>query len=92
MKVLINEKRYITITEAEAYFSIGRKTLRIFAEEHPELAFFYGNRWLFSRERMEKHLATYGLGKGPTQKQSDQVLDPYEENDIASIWDGFYDE
>ena len=40
MKVPINEKRYITITEAEAYFSIGRKTLRVFAEEHPELAFF----------------------------------------------------
>ena len=54
--------------------------------------FFYGNRWLFSRERMEKHLATYGLGKGNPQKQSDQVLDPYEENDFAFTWNGFYDD
>jgi hypothetical protein len=38
VKVPINEKRYITITEAEEYFSIGRKALRVFAAEHPELA------------------------------------------------------
>ena len=79
MSIPINEKCYITIKEAAEYFSIGKKTLRVFALEHPDLAFFHGNRWLFSRERMEKHLATYGLGKGAPQKQSEQVLDPYEE-------------
>ena len=41
---------------------------------------------------MEKHLATYGLGKGNPQKQSDQVLDPYDENDFAFTWNGFYDD
>ena len=64
MKVPIHEKRYITITEAEEYFSIGRKTLRVFAAEHPELAFFHGNRWLIFRKGMEEHLAKHGLGKG----------------------------
>ena len=82
MRVPINEKRYISTIEAEEYFSRGRKTLRVFAVEHPDLAFFHGNRWLFFREGMEKHLATYGLGEGTPQKQSDKVQDPYEEDDF----------
>ena len=90
-RVPINEKRYISTIEAEEYFSIGKKTLRVFAAEHPDLAFFHGNRWLFLREGMEKHLATYGLGEGTPQKQSDKVQDPYEEDDFKFDWNGFYD-
>ena len=93
MKVPITEKRYITTTEAAEYFSLGIKALRDFAVEHPDLAFFHGNRYLFFREGMEKHLATYGLGKGNPQKQSNQVLDPYEKDDCEFDWNGFfYDE
>ena len=88
MKVPINEKRYITITEAEAYFSIGRKTLRVFAEEHPELAFFYGNRWLIFREGMEEYLKKYGLGEGDGPKKPKLDLDPDE--DDCCDWNGFY--
>lgn len=89
MRVPINEKRYISTIEAEEYFSIGRKTLRDFAATHPGLAFFHGNRWLFFREGMEKHLATYGLGEGTPQKHSDQILDAYEEDEFEFDWGGY---
>ena len=43
MSIPINQKRFITIVEAEEYFSIGRKSLQAFAANHPDLAFLHGN-------------------------------------------------
>ena len=80
MSILINQKRFITIVEAEEYFSIGRKSLRAFAAKHPDLAFLNGNRWLIFREGMEKHLVTYGLGEGDGSKKSERDLDPDEDD------------
>lgn len=90
MSIPINQKRLITIVEAEDYFSIGRKALRVFAAKHPELAFLHGNRWLIFREGMEKHLATYGLGTGKEAKKEDLDLDS-DENDYFD-WGSFYGE
>lgn len=89
MKVPINEKCFLTTTEAAEYFSIGKKTLRVFAAVHPELAFFHGNRWLISREGMEEHLKMYGLGEGDGAEKPELDLDSDEEDYFD--WNGFYD-
>ena len=88
MKVPINEKYLITITEAAMYFSMGRKKLYNFAAEHPDLAFHCGNRWLFYRERMEQYLAIYRLGPGPGTKKVDLDIDS-DENELYE-WDGCF--
>ena len=75
MKIPVNEKRLITITEAEAYFSIGKKTLRDFAVTHPDMAIFHGNRWLIFREEMEHYLKCYGLGEKDERKQQNSEWD-----------------
>ena len=87
MSIPINQKRFITIVEAEEYFSIGRKSLRAFAAKHPDLAFLHGNRWLIFREGMEKHLATYGLGEGTGTEKPELDLDPDEDDYLD--WNGF---
>lgn len=89
MKVPINEKRYITTTEAAEYFNIGRKTLRFFAEGHPELAFFHGNRWLIFREGMEEYLKKYGLGEDDGKKKPKLDLEP-DDSDYFD-WNGSYE-
>ena len=63
MNIPINQKCFITIVEAEEYFSIGRKSLRAFAAKHPELAFLHGNRWLIFREGMEKQSGHLWTGR-----------------------------
>ena len=73
MKVPINQKYMLTITEAYEYFGIGRKIVRRFVAEHPELAIHNGNRWLIFREEMENHLKHYGLGK--IDERNQQNLD-----------------
>ena len=75
MKIPVSEKRLITITEAEEYFSIGKKTLRAFAATHPDLVIFYGNRWLFFREEMENYLKRYGLGEKDGREQQNPDCD-----------------
>ncbi len=57
MKIPLNEKYTLTITEAAAYFGIGIKKLRRLAEEH-KAAFTVksGNRRLIIRHKMEKYL------------------------------------
>ena len=71
MRIPVNEKHLITITEAEAYFSIGKKSLRDFAVTHPDMVVFHGNRWLIFREEMENYLKQYGLDKKDGRKQQD---------------------
>ena len=53
MKVPINQKFMLTITEASEYFGIGEKVLRKFAVDHQEISIRYGNRWRIIREKME---------------------------------------
>lgn len=57
MKIPLNEKYTLTITEAAAYFGIGIKKLRRLAEENKS-AFTVksGNRRLIIRHKMEKYL------------------------------------
>lgn len=57
MKIPLNEKYTLTITEAAAYFGIGIKKMRRLAEEY-KTAFTVksGNRRLIIRHRMEKYL------------------------------------
>ena len=90
MKVPINQKYMLTITEAYEYFGIGRKIVRRFVAEHPELAIHNGNRWLIFREEMENYLKRYGLGK--IDKRNQRNLDrnsnyqnfQYEDYDFGS--------
>ena len=63
MKVPINQKYMLTITEASEYFGIGVKVLRKFAADHQEISIRYGNRWRIIREKMENYLASVDLGK-----------------------------
>ena len=45
MKVPINQKYMLTITEAAEYFGMGTKVLRKFAADHQEVSIRYGKRW-----------------------------------------------
>ena len=63
MKVPINQKYMLTITEASEYFGIGEKVLRKFAADHQEISIRYGNRWRIIREKMEDYLTRVGLGE-----------------------------
>ena len=63
MKVPINQKFMLTITEASEYFGIGEKVLRKFAVDHQEISIRYGNRWRIIREKMEDYLVRVGLGE-----------------------------
>ena len=63
MKVPINQKFMLTITEASEYFGIGEKVLRKFAVDHQEISIRYGNRWRIIREKMEDYLVRFGLGE-----------------------------
>ena len=51
MKVPINQKFMLTITEASEYFGIGEKVLRKFAVDHQEISIRYGNRWRIIRKK-----------------------------------------
>ena len=42
MKVPINQKFMLTITEASEYFGIGERVLRKFAADHQEISIRYG--------------------------------------------------
>ena len=63
MKVPINQKYMLTITEASEYFGIGAKVLRKLAADHQEISIRYGNRWRIIREKMEHYLASFDHGK-----------------------------
>ncbi len=63
MKVPINQKFMLTITEASEYFGIGEKVLRKFAVDHQEISICYGKRWRVIREKMEDYLVRVGLGE-----------------------------
>ena len=49
MKVPIHEKYMLTTAEAAEYFSIGTKQIRKILLEHPEIAIWYGNKWIAGR-------------------------------------------
>ena len=51
MKVPINQKYMLTITEASEYFGIGAKVLRKLAADHQEISIRYGNRWRIIRKK-----------------------------------------
>ena len=63
MKVPINQKFMLTITEASEYFGMGEKVLRKFAVDHQEISIRYGNRWRIIREKMEDYLVRVGFGE-----------------------------
>ena len=63
MKVPINQKFMLTITEASEYFGRGEKVLRKFAVDHQEISIRYGNRWRIIREKMEDYLVRVGFGE-----------------------------
>ena len=69
MKVPINQKYMLTITEASEYFGIGVKALRRLAAEHQEISIRYGNRWRIIREKTEDYLARFGLGEEDTKRE-----------------------
>ena len=69
MKVPINQKFMLTITEASEYFGIGEKVLRKFAVDHQEISIRYGNRWRIIREKMEDYLVRVGLGEEGTKRE-----------------------
>ena len=68
MKVPINQKFMLTITEASEYFGIGEKVLRKFAANHQEISIRYGNRWRIIREKMEDYLERVGFGEEGTKR------------------------
>ena len=68
MKVPINQKFMLTITEASEYFGMGEKVLCKFAVDHQEISIRYGNRWRIIREKMEDYLARVGLGEEGTKR------------------------
>ncbi len=53
MKVPINQKFMLTITEAAEYFGMGTKVLRKFAADHQEVSIRYGKRWRIIREKYQ---------------------------------------
>ena len=63
MKVPINQKFMLTITEASEYFGIGEKVLRKFAADHQEISIRYGNRWRIIRGKMEDYLVRVDLSE-----------------------------
>ena len=69
MKVPINQKFMLTITEASEYFGIAEKVLRKFAANHQEISIRYGNRWRIIREKMEDYLVRVGLGEEGTKRE-----------------------
>ena len=89
MKIPVNEKRLITITEAEEYYSIGKKTLRALAATHPDLVIFYGNRWLFFREEMEHYLKYYGLDENGTKNLKNQQNSDWDSDYADFRYDDF---
>ena len=68
MKVPINQKYMLTITEAAEYFGMGVKVLRKFAADHQEVSIRYGKRWRILREKMEDYLTRFGLGEEGTKR------------------------
>ena len=58
MKVPVHEKYMLTTAEAADYFSIGTKQIRKILLEHPEIAIWYGNKWVMIREEAEQFFAT----------------------------------
>ena len=69
MKVPINQKFMLTITEAAEYFGMGTKVLRKFAADHQEVSIRYGKRWKIIREKMEDYVARVGLGEEGTKRE-----------------------
>ena len=69
MKVPINQKFMLTITEAAEYFGMGEKVLRKFAADHQEVSIRYGKRWRIIRQKMEDYLARVGLGEEGTKRE-----------------------
>ena len=53
MGIPIHEKYMLTAAEAAEYFSIGVKQIRKILLEHPEIAIWYGNKWVMIREEAE---------------------------------------
>lgn len=58
MNVPIHEKYMLTAAEAAEYFSIGVKQIRKILLEHPEIAIWYGNKWVMIREEAEQFFST----------------------------------
>ena len=63
MKVPINQKFMLTITEVSEYFDIGEKVLRKFAADYQEISILYGNRWRIIRAKMEDYPARVDLSE-----------------------------
>ena len=69
MKVPINQKYMLTITEAAEYFGMGTKVLRKFATDHQEVSIRYGKRRRIIREKMADYVARVGLGEEGTKRE-----------------------
>ena len=70
MKVPINQRYMLTITDASEYFGMGKRRLRRLAADHQEISIRYGNRRMIIREKMEDYLARVGLEEGTKRERS----------------------
>lgn len=69
MEMPVYQKYMLTVAEAAAYFGIGVKNLRRFAENHPEVAVRYGNSWRIVREQMEEFIKNM-----PTSENGERII------------------
>jgi len=68
MKIPIHEKYMLSTAEAAEYFSIGVKQIRKMLQDHPEMAIWYGNKWMLIRKEAERFFANLPINEEGTRK------------------------
>ncbi|MBR6442338.1 MAG: hypothetical protein IKS46_01515 [Clostridia bacterium] len=68
VKVPIQKKYMLTVTEASEYFGVGEKRIRRLAVEVPELSILNGNRWMIIREKAEEYFRTVPVNEKGIRK------------------------